>query len=66
MDNAKTVVLAQFDDQIGQIVVGDSAAQLAVERVDRCLAQRMAVDIVDCPTQRIGDKAGQLRFRHNV
>ena len=44
---AETVFLAQSDHELGQVVVADAAAKLAVERVDGGLAQGEAVDVVD-------------------
>ena len=54
MNDAEAVVLAHFDDEAGEVLVGDAAAQLAVQGIDRGLAQGMAVDVVDCAAEGVG------------
>ena len=54
MNDAEAVVLAHFDDEGGEVFVGNAAAQLAVQGIDRGLAQGMEVDIVDGATQLLG------------
>ena len=54
MNDAEAVVLAHFDDKAGEVLVGDAASQLAVQGIDRGLAQGMEVDIVDGATQLLG------------
>ena len=47
VDEAQPVVVAQRHDQLGELLVRDARAQLAVERVGGRLAEREAVDLLD-------------------
>jgi len=46
VDYAQGVVLTQRLDHFGQLLVGDAAAKLPIEDIDRSLAKRVAVDFL--------------------
>ena len=52
VDDAQPALVPERGDQLGEGLVGDAAAQLAVQRIDGGLTQRIAVDIVDGLPQR--------------
>ena len=56
VNDTEAVVLAHCDDEGGEVLVGDAAAQLAVEGIDGGLAQGMAVDVVDGAAEGVGDR----------
>ena len=47
LDQAKPIVLAQRQDEFGQLVIADAGLHLAVQGIGRRLAQREAVDLFD-------------------
>ncbi len=51
MDDAKPSILPHFDDQSGEIIVRDSTAQLAVQRIHSGLARRISVYLAHCPAK---------------
>ena len=46
-DVAQATFVAQGNHELGKGLIGDAASELAIERVDRRLAQRVAIDLID-------------------
>src|SRR5262249_41263558 len=47
VDQTEPVLIAEGDDQLGQVLVGNPAAQLAIEGINRRRAERVAVNLVN-------------------
>ena len=60
MYDAEPVFVSEGDDQFGERLVGYAAAELSIQRIDRGLAQGVAVDVVDCVMERRGVEQGAL------
>jgi hypothetical protein len=53
MDNAEASLITERNYQMGECLIGYSAPQLSVERIDGGLSKRVSVYLIDC-FQKLG------------